>query len=533
MLSRKKEEMTSWRPPAGVSGDSGLIKVSVGMLGPARYRCPARDALAARPRYRADTPVPRKPEVLETFANGPFMDVLDLVEHQGATVEDALAKVARRSMHDSVRQWTNHAVDGYRKAFPPGEDDALKPLRERWVYETVLTQPDQRGARQYRITVWGRCYRSADGTLREVRLPANRLDGRARTDAEIAVAALVLAAGGPGTPPEHVTIRQFGMLDGRSAILFDGSRQAALDLYAVSGRTALAQLVDAGDPVVYRPGAACADCPFAAVCPELRRTPGLLGVRNRRRPRRSWSATSARNHATCPARDYGRRQRLPVDQQVERGPAAERGRAVHRYLENRHAGTACRCDTRIPVDWVPPGFSLTEEDQKLGAVLLRHHAVVCPVRHTSKPADLRVEPDLVFDDTDADTVVLAKPDLLYHDGTAWVWREVKTSASGRRGTRPWIEQYPQLALATVLAARAEFGPGIGRVELEVLRPAGADLYTLDPRTPEVLAHAETVVRKSFSSWQNDDSFVPVPGRHCSGCEVAQWCTAKETTEGAG
>ncbi|UOZ07026.1 PD-(D/E)XK nuclease family protein [Amycolatopsis sp. WQ 127309] len=523
--------MTTWHPPVGVSGDSGLIKVSVGMLGPARYRCPARDALVARPRYRADTPVPRKPEVLETFTNGAFMDVLDLVEHRGVAVGDALGKLSRRSMHDSVRQWTEHAVAGYLEAFPARLNGVLKPFRGRWVYESVLANADQRGARQYRISAWGRCYRSVDGKVREVRLPANRLGGRTRTDAEIAVAALVLAEGGPDALPEQVTIRQFGMLEGRSVTLFDGSRKAALDLYAVSGRDALAQLVDAGDPFEYRPGAVCADCPFAAVCPELRRTPGLLGVRNRRRPRRSWSATSARNHATCPALDYGRRQRLPVDQKVERGPAAERGRAVHRYLEDRHHEATCPCDTRIPTDWVPSGFDLTEDDRALGAVLLRHHAVVCPVRHTTKPADLRVEPNLVFDDVDADTIVLTKPDLLYHDGTTWVWREVKTSAWGRRGTRPWLEQYPQLALATVLAARDEFGLGIGRVELEVLRPAGADLYTLDPRTPEVRLHAEKVVRESFGRWHDDDRFVPVPGRHCADCEVARWCSARETTEG--
>lgn len=521
--------MTQWCPPAGVSGDSGLIKVSVGMLGPARYRCPARDALSARPRYRADTPAPRKPELLETFTNGPFMQVMDLVERGVDTIDDALAKIGGPQVHDSVRQWTAHALKGYRDAFPPESDDGLTPLRGKWVYESVLAQPDQRGARQYRITVWGRCYRTRDGKLREVRLPANRLEGRARTDAEIAVAALVLAAGGPDASPEHVRIRQFGMLEGRSATLFDGSRQAALDLYEVSGRAALAQLVDAGEPIEYRPGASCADCPFSAVCPELRRTPGLLGVQNRRRPRRSWSATSARNHAICPARDYGRRQRLPVDQSVERGPAAERGRAVHRYLEHRHEGATSPCDAGISLDWVPAGFGLTSEDRELGVALLRNHAVVCPVHHTKTPDDLRVEPDLVYEDPDADTIVLAKPDLLYHDGETWVWREVKTSAFGRRGPRPWLEQYPQLALATVLAAHGEFGLGIGRVELEILRPTGADLYTLDPRTPEVLLQAESVVRESFGRWQDDDRFPPVPGRHCSGCEVARWCSAREVT----
>ncbi|MFC9252160.1 PD-(D/E)XK nuclease family protein [Amycolatopsis thailandensis] len=524
--------MTQWHPPAGVSGDSGLIKVSVGMLGPARYRCPARDALNARPRYRADTPVLRKPEKLESFANGPFMDALDLIEHQGLGTEDALRKVTQRPMHDSVRRWTEHAVTRYRKAFPPDGEEGLLPSRGRWVYQSVLSRPDPRGARQYRITVWGRCYRTPDESLREVRLPSNRLDGRVRTDAEIAVAALVLASGGPEGPPEHIRIRQFGMLEGRSATLFDGSRRAALDLYAVAGRAALTQLVDAGEPIVYRPGSSCADCPFSAICPELPRTPGLLGVRNRKRPRRSWSATSARNHAVCPAKDYGRRQRLPVAQDVERGPAAERGRAVHRYLERRHDEAVEPCDTRIPEDWVPPGFDLTPEDQALGLLLLRHHSVVCPVHLTHDRSDLRVEPDLVYEDPDADTVVLAKPDLLYHDGHTWVWREVKTSASGRRGTRPWLERYPQLAIATLLAAHDEYGLGIGRVELEILRPAGADLYTLDPLTPAIRRQAETVISESFGRWQDDDHFLPTPGRHCGDCETARWCPARETTGGA-
>ncbi len=428
-------------------------------------------------------------------------------------------------VHDSVQQWTAHAVASYRKAFPPGTDEDLVPHRGQWVYESVLPQPDQRGSKHYRITVWGRRYSTADGKVREVRLLVNRLDSRARTDAEIAVAALVLAAGGPTLPPERVRIRQFGILEGKSAALFDGSRQAALDLYAVAGKRALAQIVDAGDPVHYRPGAVCADCPFSAICPALPRTPGLLGSRDRRRPRRSWSATSARNYAKCPALDYARRQRLPVDQSVERSQAAERGRAIHRYLECRHAEPGAPCGPRVPANWVPTGFDLLPEDRDLGVALLQHHAAVCPLRYARTAAAIRVEPDLVYQDPDADTVVLAKPDLIYHDGESWVWREVKTSVAGARGARPWFQQYPQLALATVLASRGELGPGSGRVELEVLRPTGADLFTFDPQTVEVRRMAEEAIHESFQRWHLDDWFSPSPGPQCTDCEVARWCSA--------
>jgi DNA-binding SARP family transcriptional activator len=68
-------------------------------------------------------------------------------------------------------------------------------------------------------------------------------------------------------------------------------------------------------------------------------------------------------------------------------------------------------------------------------------------------------------------------------------------------------------------------PGNGRIAL-VSGMAG-----VGKRTPEVRRHAETVVRESFSQWHGDDRFLPVPGRHCAGCEVAQWCSAREATEG--
>ncbi|WP_461120305.1 PD-(D/E)XK nuclease family protein [Saccharothrix stipae] len=475
--------------------------------------------------------VPRKPEVLESFTNGPFMKVMDLVEHRGLAADRALQRIVHEpgdgGVHDSIRQWTTHAVSGYMKAFSTEVDESLAPYRGQWTYESMLPHPDQRGAKQYRITVWGRCYSTRDGRVREVRLLVNRLSSRQRTDAEIAVAALVLASGDPANPPDWIRIRQFGILEGEAVTLFDGSRQAALDLYDVAGKRALAQIVDAGDPVDYRPGTVCADCPFSAVCPALQRVPGLLGVQDRRRPRRSWSATSARNHAKCPALDYARRQRLPVDQTVERGRAAERGRAIHRYLERRHQAPGPPCGARVSSEWVPEGFRLLPEDQELGVTLLQHHAAVCPLRLTRLPDDLRVEPELVYEDSDADTVVLAKPDLIYHDGESWVWREVKTSIVATRGTRPWFQQYPQLALATVLASRGNLGPGLGRVELEILRPAGVDLVTFDPHTTEVRRMAEEVLRQSFQRWHTDDRFQPEPGPQCADCEMARWCSAKQ------
>ena len=516
--------MAPWQPTEGLVGDPSFIRVSLGLLGPQRYRCPARDAMAARPNLVASVDVQRRREILESFTLGPFMAALDLIEHKRFTADQALATVKerpRRPIHDGVLQWTTHAVRGYLDVFPSSANRPMRPVRSRWAYQSQLSESDDRGARRYEINVWGRCYVSSDGHTRELRLIANRLNARSRSDAEIAVAALVVAKGSPGRPPKRVRILQFGILEGTAETLFDNTAAAAADMYRLHGKGALASIVD---NVEYRPGAACADCQFASICPKLPRQPGLLGVPDLGRPRRSWSATNARSYRICPARDYLRRQRLPVDTTIEQSAAAERGRAVHAFLEQRHRQADRKpCDLHLPSDWVPVGYELTEDDRGLGARLLRHHAEICPLRYAN---EVKTEPDLAYDDTDANVVVLAKPDLLYEERGAWVWREVKTAGSDRRRPADVLLEYPQLAVGIILVARGAFGLRRGRVELEVLRPGGADLMTFDPFTDSVRERAERVLVDQVRAWRADDRFAAAPGDECRRCEVSRWCSVK-------
>lgn len=528
--------MAAWCPPEGVAGDSAVIKVSVGMLGPARYRCPARDAMSARRNLSPTVAAPRKREVLEQFTNGPFMAAMDLIEHADRSVQDALceldARVAcntARPFHDGLRQWTAHALAMYGQAFSEDGGQPMLAVRRQWTYRSHLAAPDKRGATTYEITVWGRCYRSADGATRELRLVANHLRGRARTDTEVAVAAFVLAAGGPGPVPQRVRVVRCGLLEGRAETLFDGTREAADELYRHHGQEALGDLVEGQE---FRPGSACADCSYAPVCPALPRQPGLLGLDDRSRPRRTWSATNGRAYRACPAREHLRRHHLPVDLTVERSAAAERGRAVHSYLERRHeARPRTPCVPHIPGNWTADQYKLPMADRDLGARLLRHHAEVCPLRQTHGDDDLQVEPDLVFDDPAADVVVLAKPDLLYRDHGVWVWRETKTSARDRSWSSDPLTDYPQLALAVELVGRGALGGGRGRVELEVLRPRGVDLMTFDPFTAGTRAAARQVLALQLQRWHTDDEFAASPGVECASCEVARWCSARVPVAG--
>ncbi|MFE1320895.1 PD-(D/E)XK nuclease family protein [Kitasatospora phosalacinea] len=502
-------------------GDSPVVRITLGMFGPEQYHCPASDLLKARGLRPRRKPA-RKPEALETFLNGPFMDRAGSLDR----CPDLSQGGWRRPVHDGVQLWTSHALRMYGEAFP--DHSGLRPAPAPWVYLHHGQAPDGVGSVDYRISAWGRCFESPDGRLRELRLPVKRL--RTRSPVERAIAALVAAEGASDERVEQVRVLQFALADGRVDPLFEGSRPEALAVYRADGAPAVRALLNSRE---YRPGPACATCAVAPVCPALERTEGLLGITDRSRPRRTWSSTTGRTHSSCPARGYLRGMRLPVDDHLERGAAAERGRAIHAFLAARHGLRPCTpCRPDVPDDWVPEGFLLPEEEQRLGAKLLRHHAEVCPLRVVGPSPEIRVEPRLTFDDTAADVVVLAEPDLLYRDrdGTL-VWRETKTSGSDRP-CRDLFDRYPQLALAVRLVGTGVLpgGTGGGRIELEVLQPGGVDLRILDPSDPVTRAAAGATLREQVTAWHAEDRFEAVPGPECSRCEVARWCSARQTPQ---
>ncbi|MGW5353729.1 PD-(D/E)XK nuclease family protein [Streptomyces sp. NPDC004031] len=486
------------------------------------FRCPAADALKARG-YRTVPTIRRPRERLEQFALGPFMAACDArLRTGGEPVE--LSWEATPS-HDGLRQWTTHALASYDTAFPTDPDLPLSEVQTPWCYSHLATETESRDGGEYQLSVWGRCLQSDDGTVRELRLPVNRLSKKPPPDSFVAAAALVLAEGAPGPTPQRVRIVEFALLDAQVRPLFDGTREEALVAYRTYGRAALNELLDSQE---YRPGAACADCAYASVCPVLRRAPGLLGMEERGRTRRVWSVTNGRNYRVCPARDQMRRLHLPLADEVEHSVVTERGRALHAYLAERHGdGPPRPCTVMVPEQWVPEEFELPEHERALGVILLRRHAAVCPMRLVRDATDVRSEPRVVRYDTAAEVVVVAKPDLLYRDNGAWVWRETKTSQREWRANSPLLEQHPQLALATLLLARGDLGgtAGQARIELEVLRPGGADLETIDPFVPEVQAAANTIVRGLVDGWLRDEEYPARPGPSCARCETARWCSS--------
>lgn len=516
--------MHDWQPPLdGLQPFGGTISVSLSMLDPGDHQCPARTAMKARQlRPIARRPWKRKP--LEDFTLGPFMAACDETEdiHRNDRFRD------RPATHDALHTWTTNAVGLYDRSFPRDTGSSLLPVATPWIYRTNLAQPDQRGATRYEIKAWGRQMASPDGRIRELRLPVIK-PGRQRSEAEKAVAALVAAEGVPGPLPEHVRVVQIDLTEGRvDPPLFEGGREEARALFAEHGQRELETLVERND---YRPGNTCVSCLYAPLCPALRRSNGLLGIADQRQPRRSWSPTNGRAYRACPARDFIRRIHLPTEWRIEHSASADRGRAVHDYLAQRHgAPVPAGCSAAVPSEWDTGPYRLPDVELQRGRLMLSYHAAICPLRR-ARSGGIQVEPSLTFYDEDADVILITKPDLLYQDGGSWVWREVKTRASLR--TDDLLGGSPQLALAVMLLGKGllDGSPDRSRVELEVLSPEGADLEIIDPFTPSVLDAAMAVVGEHVRPWHGDTQALPHPGPACARCEVTRWCTARASVEG--
>jgi hypothetical protein len=573
--------MVTWHAPPGSTLETPLIRLFAGSsLRENPTRCPYKVAIKSRPGLKpAPGPLPTwKGGPRETFNLGPLTNTLDLHEYGGQELEEALHRALGPredgpAVDAGLATWTRFAVREYQR----GGTGCLLPVPYSWVLVTQLNREDARGVKRYEQCVWGRPYASADGRIRELWVPVPRPlrdrsgDGEdsdvgdAAGRADLIAAAQVIARGEPhrlpsrflwkrdAAPvpglteaawrlPDVVRIREVSCVDGERQLVLSGTPQEIAERYAEVGVPALTAAVSGNELV---PGHDCEDCKYAPTCPALDRQPGLLGIEDRSRPRRTWSVTNGRSYLGRPGRDEGcaarerlRRLRLPDLEGRELTPHVVRGHAVHAWIQERHErhpGVACRPgdapDGRSP--WSAGRWTVPAEQADLGARMIAAHARYCPYK-LATVTDLVHERTLVVHDTAADVLVLAKADTLYRDGPSWVYRETKTDA--RRDPPPetdLLRQRPQLALAVLLASRAVLGEDVSaaRVEMEILGPRGARLVIIDPHDPEIRARAQQVVHELTANWHTDTTAAPSPGPHCEACEMATWCRPPLPTNG--
>ncbi|WP_083939667.1 PD-(D/E)XK nuclease family protein [Nocardiopsis chromatogenes] len=546
-----------------------------------REECPKH--VAAKADYAIKRSKRRESPLLADMAFEPLTAVLDLVEHRGYSVEDACAALPSpadgprilvndrvRPPHEGLLAWTRHAARAYLDALAADEDrDGRQrtPAADPWVHQYLPGN----GERPRELCAWGRRYTFHDNgeTFRELRIPVLGSLERRQGDrtAKTAVEAFVLATGTPvdsdvlasepgrywgGVPfpmrhpdgrspeaapgPRRVRIVEVSCLDSAvSPPLFEGDVSEAKAFYAAEGRGRLRTVVRADARV---PGSDCVSCKVHPGCTALPSVQGLLGVSSKRRPRRTWSVTTGRYYEDCPAKAHFRELRLPTEAGVEYPAPVRQGHAVHAWLQRLHERRPFRPCTAddLPEDpgsWSAGQWLLEGEDARRATEMLAGHIEVCPLKDVSPITDVRMEQTLAAEDPEADVVVLAKADMLFHRDGSLVYHELKTSGSITPfGSRRLMWRHPQLALAVHLFARGVIEPGpMSTVELETLTPSGPDVRTIDPRSESAQARAAEVVHGLTAHWYGEERFPPAPDpKVCGRCPYQRWCPSADPGE---
>lgn len=466
------------------------------------------------------------------FATGgspfPLGDIVDLVlaAHEDPDCEtyagqrDWLERqLAARPLHRLTRRYVLHAVEAVLDAHQAMADE-LGPLR-------LLTRDPAVGEGDRQLTVWGPLYESVAGdvAVREVRrLRLGTAHGTAN-DSDlrwVASAAMVAALSPSPQEPERVRVVEVGCGDGSVHVAFDGGLSEVLARYRSKVVPALPIAVAGHAPA---PGWSCSSCKVTGGCEALVPLDRALGLDRPGASTRAVSASELEIYERCAARALMERT-LHLPRDVTGSEAQLRGVAVHRWLELAHAsGTACSTGL-IPHQLAAEQVAAQAE---LVAPFLAQHAEVCPFRHKGT-AFVNVEAMLHGWDATAGVVLTSKPDLIYRDAAGLVIRETKTSLRTPRDADEVLQNYLQVAFMLVQLAAGlgrslvpNGASGAGRVELEILTPETAVVFSWNAADPAHLAAARDRLTSVLDDWHHDEDYPAKPGPQCASCPVARWC----------
>ena len=558
--------MAHWAKPAGTAGDMRLIRTNLAAARADPRDCPLARASKARPLLRPDPSPPEAEKQLQDFTLKVLMDALDLIECDRRPVQWVMEQLwrtrgtfgrwRRPPAHPGLLEWTAGVIPRYlaareadQRSLRLAEMPPTYPVRDNWIAQDRLGQPDSRGAVIYEQTAWGRRYVALDGSMRDLWLLSFGSAKEERPAAEKAAAAYTAACGTPCTGgwdaphervkdgdlhpgrmarPERVRVVEFGCGDGGFTVLLDWDQEETARQFAADARPVLAKVVDDTGAV---PGSSCVDCKALAGCAALIRTEGLLPVSPPGRPtgRRSISAADLRIYGECPAKFHLTRQLNLPSADRERAEI-RRGRAVDAWLNERHLARpegGCRTlpAPANPSAWSAGEWFVSGQEAEDGAGMLAQHATVCPLEGLDARERVLVQPRVACYDPKFDLVIIAVPDMLYTRDGGWVWRETKTSSNRLYEGEPLLRCYPQLALALVMIAAGTLGGELSRsrIEFELLHADDLSLEELDPSRPQVVSDAREVLASLARPWAEDSLYQAAPGRHCHGCEALQWC----------
>jgi len=520
--------VSAWEPVLDLRGNRNLLKVSASDASE-KGACGLYLAVKVRPgvvapgwrRYKDGTP----------FVLGVVRDVALLAHGQADTNATSpawkaflRAQVDGLHLHPGLRLYVETAVENYLDAHSLSETE-VGPLR------LVRNDPEfEFEDGQRRLTVWTPLYASEDGTA-EVRRLRMRSPHTSPTDADMrwaAVAAYISARQGSG--PARVRVVEVGLGDGNVSVLFDGTGPDADQFYAAVAGEPLRALVAAVTPTS---GYSCGKCRLAGHCPEPVQLDGITGQPGKGNGTRSVSPSELKTYAECPAQ-WLLRHGANLPRTETPSPQQERGNAVHSWLEAAHLrGVPC-----TPADLPEPGQGLGLADGLMDDVLyersrpfLLRHLDHCPLALTGYEP-LGPERVVAGYDRTADVVPTMRVDLLYRLADRVVVRETKTTDNPLPASREdAYNKWPQVpwaltALRSGLAERHDAAGGL--VEVEVLGPEDAVVYSWATDEPGVPEMAAGDVRRATRGWHTDTDWHARPGPYCQWCTVRQWCPDRDT-----
>jgi hypothetical protein len=332
-------------------------------------------------------------------------------------------------------------------------------------------------------------------------------------------------------PTRRVWVTEISLRDGIEHHVLDGlTPEEAEELYVAHGRPAA---LDAARGKVAKPGRGCSSCKLTAACTDLIPLPGFLQAERPGPWTRSVSASDLEVYERCPSQWYmDKEAHLPRD--AEGSEALLRGRAVHRWIEAAHArGRACTLDD-LPqrLDDIPVIGSevLEPSDYQLADSYLRAHVTCCPLRD-GPLRSLRAERTLYAYDSVADAVIATKADALWLQGNTLVLREIKTTqelpelTADEILTRFLAVSWGLVAMESGLINH--FGASRGEVQLEVLTPTGARIFTYSTDDKVLMRMARGRVRRLATKWLTDETWIASPNIGCGSCAVRRWCSSRD------
>jgi hypothetical protein len=134
----------------------------------------------------------------------------------------------------------------------------------------------------------------------------------------------------------------------------------------------------------------------------------------------------------------------------------------------------------------------------------------------------------------AEVVPVTRPDLVYIRNGSLVIREVKTARAPYGGGRDEAYdkhlQIPFMISLLDAGFSAHYGQIHGAVELELLTPDDASVWTWSTEDPAVVGVARGDVRRAADDWHDDDEWLTQPGPHCGWCPVSRWCPDQDAWE---